>query len=121
MGDAPGWAKHLAGVDARSVTSRAALARLPVLRKSRAAGLAQGLPAVRRLQRDAARQGEAAVHVARPDLRAGRPHARSSAARGRCSRPASAPDDVVLNSFSYHLTPGGFMFEAAARMRSAAR
>ena len=31
---APGWAKHLAGVDARAVDSRAALARLPVLRKS---------------------------------------------------------------------------------------
>src|ERR1044071_9452501 len=31
---APGWAKHLAGVDPKSVTSRAALARLPLLRKS---------------------------------------------------------------------------------------
>ena len=31
---APGWAEQLAGVEARSVTSRAALAALPVLRKS---------------------------------------------------------------------------------------
>src|SRR5689334_11452502 len=31
---APGWAKHLAGIDPKSVTSRAALAKLPVLRKS---------------------------------------------------------------------------------------
>ena len=31
---APGWAKHLAGVNPKSVTSRAALAKLPVLRKS---------------------------------------------------------------------------------------
>ena len=31
---APGWAKHLAGVDAASITSRAALAKLPLLRKS---------------------------------------------------------------------------------------
>ena len=31
---APGWAKHLTGVDAHAVTSRAALAKLPVLRKS---------------------------------------------------------------------------------------
>src|SRR5215467_1039024 len=38
---APGWAKHLAGVDAKSVTSRAALAKLPVLRKS-------ALPALQR-------------------------------------------------------------------------
>ena len=27
---APGWAKHLAGIDPKSVTSRAALAKLPV-------------------------------------------------------------------------------------------
>ena len=31
---APGWQKHLAGVDPHVVTSRAALAKLPVLRKS---------------------------------------------------------------------------------------
>ena len=31
---APGWGRHLAGVDPNAVTSRAALARLPVLRKS---------------------------------------------------------------------------------------
>ena len=34
MAKAPGWAAHLKGVDAKSVTSRAALAVLPVLRKS---------------------------------------------------------------------------------------
>ena len=31
---APGWAKHLAGIDPKSVNSRAALAKLPVLHKS---------------------------------------------------------------------------------------
>src|SRR5215813_3338323 len=31
---APGWAKQLAGIDPKTVTSRAALARLPLLRKS---------------------------------------------------------------------------------------
>src|SRR5215471_6604658 len=31
---APGWAAHLAGVDPRTVTSRAALDRVPPLRKS---------------------------------------------------------------------------------------
>ena len=34
MDKAPGWAAHLKGVDAASVTSRPALAKLPVLRKS---------------------------------------------------------------------------------------
>ena len=32
---APGWAKHLGGADPRSVTSRAALAKLPLFPKSR--------------------------------------------------------------------------------------
>jgi phenylacetate-CoA ligase len=31
---APGWARQLSGVDPKSVTSRAALAKLPLLRKS---------------------------------------------------------------------------------------
>src|SRR5262245_15832563 len=31
---APAWAKHLDGVDAKSVATRASLAKLPVLRKS---------------------------------------------------------------------------------------
>src|SRR6185437_2218392 len=31
---APGWARHLKGVDPKTVTSRAALAKLPLLRKS---------------------------------------------------------------------------------------
>ncbi len=31
---APGWGKHLKGIDTRSVNSRAALAKLPVLRKA---------------------------------------------------------------------------------------
>ena len=34
MANAPGWARHLEGVDPSAVTSRAALAKLPVLRKS---------------------------------------------------------------------------------------
>jgi len=41
---APGWAKHLAGVDPKSVTSRAALTRLPVLRKSDIAVLQKDNP-----------------------------------------------------------------------------
>src|SRR5258705_13081084 len=35
---APGWATQLAGVDPNTVTSRAALAKLPVLRKSELVG-----------------------------------------------------------------------------------
>src|SRR5262249_10223495 len=41
---APGWAKHLASVDPISVTSRAALARLPLLRKSDLVALQKATP-----------------------------------------------------------------------------
>jgi phenylacetate-CoA ligase len=44
MNAAPGWARHLAGVDAMQVNSRDALARLPVLRKSELKDLQEAEP-----------------------------------------------------------------------------
>ena len=44
MRNAPGWARILKNVDPASVTTRAALARLPVTRKSDLAELQKGMP-----------------------------------------------------------------------------
>src|SRR5664279_569402 len=41
---APGWAAQLKGVDPKSITSRAALARLPLLRKSDLLSLQKASP-----------------------------------------------------------------------------
>src|SRR3979409_825931 len=41
---APGWARHLAGIDPKSVTSRPALSKLPVLRKSNLPALQNEYP-----------------------------------------------------------------------------
>src|SRR5580700_7310245 len=41
---APGWAAHLKGVDPKAVTSRAALAKLPVLRKSDLPAMQKAMP-----------------------------------------------------------------------------
>ena len=41
---APGWAKHLAGIDPKAITSREALAKLPVLRKADIATLQKESP-----------------------------------------------------------------------------
>src|SRR5689334_16332113 len=41
---APGWAKHLGRIDPKAVTSRAALAKLPILRKSDLIGLQKATP-----------------------------------------------------------------------------
>jgi phenylacetate-CoA ligase len=111
---APGWAKHLAGVDAASVTSRAALAKLPLLRKSDLIALQKDHPpfggfnvtpsgSLRRLLMSPGPIFElegggidwwgAAPALYAAGFRAG---------------------DIVHNAFSYHLTPGGFIMESGA-------
>ena len=109
---APGFAEILNDVDPEAVTSRAALSGLPVTRKSELmerqsaspplGGLAAGIPA--RLfaspgpvyELETLRTGfwriERALHAA--GFRDG---------------------DIVLNCFSYHLTPGGWILDGGAR------
>ncbi len=112
---APGWHAHLGAVDARAITSRAALAALPVMRKS-------ALPQV---QREAPPFGG---FSAVPPHELGRLfvspgpiyEAETGAAdEWRYARVLFAagfrPGDIVLNCFSYHLTPGGFILDAGAR------
>jgi phenylacetate-CoA ligase len=111
---APGWAKQLAGVDARTVTSRAALATLPVLRKSDLkdrqrldppfGGLTLAAPgSLRRLLMSPGPifepQGQGADFWGA---------ARALFAAGFRS------GDIVHNAFAYHLTPGGFIVESGA-------
>ncbi|HVV60460.1 MAG TPA: AMP-binding protein [Pseudolabrys sp.] len=111
---APGWAKHLDGVDPKTVTTRAALARLPVLRKSELAALQRENPPfggfnvtpagnARRLQMSPGALFEPEGHG--KDF-------------GNCARALFAagfrPGDIVHNSFSYHLTPGAYILEEGA-------
>jgi len=109
-----GWAKHLAGVDPQSVTSRAALARLPVLRKSDLPALQKESPPfggfnvtppgkAKRLQMSPGAlfepegYGKDFAHCARALFAAG-----------------FRAGDIVHNSFSYHLTPGAYILEEGA-------
>jgi phenylacetate-CoA ligase len=111
---APGWAAQLGGFDPNTITSRAALAQLPVLHKSELA------------QRQLAQPPFGGFNVAQP---------------GRLRRLLMSPGpifepegtgkdfwgaaralfaagfrlgDIVHNSFAYHLTPGGFIMESGA-------
>jgi phenylacetate-CoA ligase len=112
---APGYAERLRGTDPTEVTSRAALARLPVLRKSELPALHKAAPPF-------------GGFVAGPLGSFGRlftspgPMFEPEAAHADPWRGARAlfaagfgPGDVVLNTFSYHLTPGGFIFDTSAR------
>jgi phenylacetate-CoA ligase len=110
---APGWAKHLAGIDPKSVNSRAALAKLPVLRKSALPALQQETPPFGgfnvTLPGKAKRLFMSPGPIFEPEGQRGDYNAvRALFAAG------IREGDVVLNCFSYHLTPGAFILEAGA-------
>ena len=112
---APAYAERLKGFDPASVTSRAALARLPVLRKSELPALHKAsLPFggfVAHPPGAFARLFTSPGPIFEPESREADPWrgARALFAAG------FRQGDVVLNSFSYHLTPGGFIFDSSAR------
>ena len=111
---APGWARYLAGVDAGSVNSRAALARLPVLSKPDIAALQKRTPPFGGLNATppdkARRLLMSPGPIFEPEGAAGDwwGSARALFAAGFRS------GDIVHNSFAYHLTPGGFILESGA-------
>ena len=115
MARAPGLARHLAGVDAASVTDRAALARLPVLRKSALVEMQRTDPPFGGLTaRPAAEfthmfQSPGPIYEPGMDTPDWWRFARALWAGGLRA------GDVVLNCFAYHLTPAGMMFDSGAR------
>ncbi len=108
-----GWAAHLDGIDLAAITSRRALAALPVLRKSYLMQKqAQDLPfggfiADMNFSRIFMSPGP----IYEPQGRGADPWgaARAFFAAG------FARGDIVHNAFSYHLTPGGFIMDTGAR------
>ena len=92
---APGWARHLKGVDPASVVSRAALAKLPILKKSDLVALQKETPPFGGYNVTAPGQGETHPDVAGADFRARRPRegfrrCRARAVRRRISRQATS-------------------------------
>jgi phenylacetate-CoA ligase len=111
---ATGWAAQLAGIDAQAVTSRAALARLPVLRKSDLGALQQAAPPFGGF--NVTPPGKARRLLMSPGpIFEPEGHGDDPAGGARVLFAAGfRAGDIVHNSFSYHLTPGGFMLEGAA-------
>jgi phenylacetate-CoA ligase len=112
---APAYAERLKGIDPATVTSRAALAKLPVLRKSELPALHKAAPPfggfVSGPTGAFSRLFTSPGPIFEPEATHGDPWrgARALFAVG------FRPGDVVLNTFSYHLTPGGFIFDMSAR------
>lgn len=112
---APAYAEHLKGIDPHDIKSRRALAQLPVLRKSdlpamqKAAlpfgGLVPGKPG------DFGRLFTSPGPIFEPEVAKPDPWGTGRA----CFAAGLRCGDVVLNTFSYHMTPGGFIFDSGAR------
>ena len=111
---APGWAKQLAGVDAKSVASRAALAKLPVLRKSDIVALQKDNPPFGGLAVTAPGKARRLLMSPGPIFE---PEGEGKDWWGSARALYAAgfrEGDIVHNSFAYHLTPGGFILESGA-------
>jgi phenylacetate-CoA ligase len=113
--EAPAYAERFEGTDPASIASRAALARLPVLRKSELPALHKAAPPFGGFV--AAPLGSFGRLFTSPGPIFEPEPAHADPWRGARALFAAGfrPGDVVLNTFSYHLTPGGFIFDASAR------
>jgi phenylacetate-coenzyme A ligase PaaK-like adenylate-forming protein len=111
---APGWAKHLAGVNAHAVNSRAALAKLPVLHKSDVAALQKAMPPFGGLNVTPPGKARRLLMSPGPLFEPegeGKDHYGTARALFAAGFRAG---DIVHNSFSYHLTPGAYILESGA-------
>ena len=109
--NAPGFAKIFSSVNAAKVTSRKALAKLPLTRKSDLAALQKSLPPLGGLN---------ATPPAKLFISPGPiydPEGRGAdwwrTARGLYAG-GFRKGDVILNSYAYHFTPAGSMLESGA-------
>ena len=111
---APGWAARLEGIDPKAVTSRAALAKLPLLRKSDLPGLQKASPPFGGLAVKPPGQLKRLLMSPGPIFE---PEGFGSDWWGTARALYAAGlrlGDIVHNAFSYHLTPGGHILEAGA-------
>ncbi len=111
----PGWRAHLGNINPAQIDSRAALAQLPVLRKGELPAMQKAAPPFAGLVPDSllafGRLFTSPGPIYEPE---GRHDDAWRAARGLFAA-GFRLGDVVLNTFSYHLTPGGFILDAGAR------
>jgi phenylacetate-CoA ligase len=111
---APGWARHLNGIDPKSVTSRAAISKLPLLRKSDLLALQKQNPPFGGF--NFTPPGKAMrLHMSPGPIFEPQGLAADFGGAARAAFAAGfRPGDIVHNSYSYHLTPGAYIMEAGA-------
>jgi phenylacetate-CoA ligase len=111
----PGWAAHLGPVD----PATAVLPDLPVLRKSDLPAMQKAAPPFAGFAQGPA--GFARLFASPGPIFEGMPDRPDPWRFAPALREAGiGPGTIVLNCLAYHLTPGGFIFESAARSLGAA-
>jgi phenylacetate-CoA ligase len=112
---APAYAERLAGIDPAAMTDRAALARLPVLRKSDLPALHKASPPFGGFV-PGQPSGFARLYTSPGPIFEPEPEGSDAWHTARALFAAGfRPGDIVLNTFSYHLVPAGMIMDSAAR------
>lgn len=110
------YARELAEVNWNAMTDRAALAALPVLRKSDLIAAQETSPPFGGI---AAREAGAMARLFLSPGPIAEPQGSDAGDHWRYGRSLRAagigPGDIVHNCYSYHMTPAGFLADAAAR------
>jgi phenylacetate-CoA ligase len=112
---AAGWKQQLGGIDAKSIASRSALAKLPILRKSDLLALHRQTPPFGGFN---VTEPGRLVHLMMSPGPIFEPQGEEDDYAGVARAMFAAgfrPGHIVHNCFSYHLTPGAWMFESGAR------
>ena len=110
----PGWARHLGAIDPDLITSRAALATLPLLRKSDLPALQSADPPLAGLRAGWPRGGRVFASPG-PIYETEGPEPDAWRAALAFEAAGFVAGDAVLNTLSYHLSPGGFILDSGAR------
>ncbi len=111
----PGWQDQLGTIDPASVKSRAALAALPLLRKSDLPAMQKKAPPFAGLIPAPTADFAHLFTSPGPIYEAETCEADPWHAARALFAAGFRPGDIVLNTFSYHLTPGGFITDSGAR------
>jgi phenylacetate-CoA ligase len=112
---APAYAQHLEGIDPAAITDRDALAKLPVLRKSELPARHKASPPFGGFVTTPPGAFTRLYTSPGPIFEPQSPETDSWGSARSLFAAGIRSGDVVLNTFSYHLTPGGFIFDCAAR------
>src|SRR5258707_5818286 len=111
---APGWAKHLSGCDVKSIGSRSALAKLPVMHKADLSALQKNHPPFGGLNVTPPGKARRLLMSPGPIFEPEGGGADWWGAARAVYAAGIRQGDIVHNSFAYHLTPGGFILESGA-------